>query len=189
MRHSRSRTTCFRKVDATASGCRLGYWIHQERRAVHILISRILRAHVVAEIHHQRTHRRIAVVRYFPRERIGVGQQAIAQTIEAHENFLRVRSVRPEFVLIGLASAVHTQDRVERAVLKPADEQLAIGGIVGIAGDEAADIGGPVRNAGEGKVQTGGNLAAEAEPVGIDVARPCGDSIALDPAKAERERM
>ena len=45
--------------------------------------------------------------------------------------------------------AVDAQDGTEGSELEPADEQLAVGGIVGVAGDEAADIGGPVGDAGQ----------------------------------------
>src|SRR6202041_1833862 len=114
--------------------------------------------------HHQRTHGCIALARSLPRERVSVGQQTITQTIEADKNLLRIRSVRPQFVLVGLAGSVHPQDRVERAVLKPAYEQFAILRIVGIAGNKAANVGGPVRNSGESEIQTGGNLATIAEP-------------------------
>ena len=133
----------------------------------------------VAEVHHQRPHRSVALVGRLPGQRVDVGQQAVAQTVKADQDLLRVGAVRPQFVLIGLAGSMHAEDRAKGAELKPADKQLAIGRVVGIARDESADVGGPVGNAGESKVQAGGNLAAKAEPVGVDVARPRGDGIAL----------
>ena len=86
-------------------------------------------------------------------------------------------------VLVGLARSVHTQNGTEGAVLKPADEKLAIGGIVGISGDESANVGGPVRNSGEREIQAGGNLPPETEEIGVDVARPGGDPITLVPSE------
>jgi len=92
---------CIGKIDAAAGGCWLRYRIHQERWAVHKFVPCVLGAHIAAEIHYQRTHGSIAVVRRLPGQRIGVRQQAIAQAIEVDENLLRVRSVRPEFVFVG----------------------------------------------------------------------------------------
>ena len=74
---------------------------------------------------------------------------------------------------------MHAEDGAESSVFKPAHEQLAIGRVVGVAEDETADVRGPVRNSGEHKVKSGGNLAAEGFPVGIHVAGPGGNGVAL----------
>jgi hypothetical protein len=65
---------------------------------------------------------------------------------------------------------VHPQNGIKGAVLEPADEQFAIRGILGISGNKAANVGGPVGNSGESEIQAGGNLAPEAEEIGVDVA-------------------
>src|ERR1700686_383916 len=72
------------------------------------------------------------------------------------------------------------ENGAECAVFEPADEQLAIRGIVRIADDEAADIGGPIRDPGDFKIETGGNLARKAEPVRFHVTGPSGNGVALD---------
>ena len=79
---------------------------------------------------------------------------------------------------------MNAEDGTKRTELEPANEELAIGGIVGIAADEAADVGGPVGNSGEREIQACGNLALEGNPIGIDVARPGSYCIAL--ASGER---
>ena len=78
---------------------------------------------------------------------------------------------------------MNAQDGIERAVLEPAHEQFAERGIGGTAENKSADVGRPVRNAGEREVQARRNLAPEAEPIGIDVARPRGDRVALRSGK------
>ena len=158
--------------------------INHERRPVHELVADILRAHVRAEIHYQRPHGRVAIVRDHPRERINVRHQAVAQAVEAGENLLRVGPIGPDLVCVSRARAVDAEDRAERAVLEPAHEELAIGGIIRIADDEAADVGRPVRETGEFEIEAGGNLAAEAQPVRFDVAGPRGYGIALRAGKS-----
>src|SRR5579864_5325235 len=78
---------------------------------------------------------------------------------------------------------MNSQDRVEGRVLEPAYEQFAERRISRAAGYESADVGGPVRNPGNREVQSCRDLAAEAKPIGVDVARPCGHSIALRAGK------
>src|ERR1700735_3735531 len=99
--------------------------------------------------------------------------------IEAHQNFLRLRTVGPQLILVRLARAVNSQDRAESGELKPAHEQFAVGRIIWIAGNKAPDIGRPVRKSRERKVQTGRNLAAESKEIGINIARPRRDRISL----------
>ena len=58
---------------------------------------------------------------------------------------------------------MYPQNRTEGAVLEPADEEFAVGRVVGICRDEPANVSGPVGNAGKREIQTSRNLAAEAE--------------------------
>src|SRR3954468_13455052 len=74
---------------------------------------------------------------------------------------------------------MNAKDGAEGAELKPANEDFSVGGIVGIAADETANIRCPIRQAGDGKVQARGYLALEAFPIGIHVARPRRDRVAL----------
>src|SRR5437879_12215497 len=78
---------------------------------------------------------------------------------------------------------MHAQDGVKGSELKPANKQFSIGWIVGVANDESTNVRGPVGNTGKSEVQTGRNLAAIAEPVGIDVTRPGRDGVSLRACK------
>jgi hypothetical protein len=65
---------------------------------------------------------------------------------------------------------VDAENRAEGSVLKPADEQLAVGRVVRMAENEATNVRRPVGNPGKREVQPSGNLAAQALPIGVDVA-------------------
>src|SRR5258708_23222377 len=78
---------------------------------------------------------------------------------------------------------MHTQDGIKGSELKPANKQFSIGRIVGVARHESTNVRGPVGNAGKNEVQTGRNLAAIAEPIGIDVTRPDRDGVSLRAGK------
>jgi len=85
---------------------------------------------------------------------------------------------------------VDTEYGRKRAELEPANEQLAKVGIVQIsARRKAADVGCPIWKAGKREVQAGGNLALETQPVGEHITRPSSHTIALRPAKAERDKI
>src|SRR5467141_809738 len=79
---------------------------------------------------------------------------------------------------------MYAQDGVKGSELKPANKQFSIGRIVGVARDESTDVRGPVGNAGKNEVQAGRNLAAIAEPVGIDVTRPGRNGVSLRAGKS-----
>src|SRR4051794_19961494 len=73
------------------------------------------------------------------------------------------------------------EHRGEGAELKPADEELAIVGVVRLAAEESADIRVPVGNAGRAKVESGGDLPAKRLPVAADVAGPADRAVTLLP--------
>ncbi len=63
-----------------------------------------------------------------------------------------------------------SQDRIERAVLKPAHEQFAERRISRTTENKSTNVGRPIRNAGKFEIQTSRNLPPETEPVRINVS-------------------
>ena len=78
-----------------------------------------------------------------------------------------------------LAVAVQPEQRAERAVLEPADHQLAVLRVERVAAVEAADVGGPPRDAADRDVQPGTDLRAQAREGGGDVTGPQGRAVPL----------
>ncbi len=101
-----------RQIETPGCGSGFGHRVYQQRRAEHELIANVLRTNIGAEFHHQRTHRGVALARGLPGKRVDIGQHAVAQAVKVHQDFLRLGPVRPQLVLIGLASSVHTKNRI-----------------------------------------------------------------------------
>src|SRR6185369_1775541 len=98
----------------------------------------------------------------------------VAEPVVIRQDLLRLRSVRPEFVLVRTASPVNAEDRAEGAELEPANEEFSISRIVWIAADESTNIGSPVWQPGDGIVEPCRNLSLERLKVGEYVSGPCG---------------
>src|ERR1700678_1909691 len=82
-----------------------------------------------------------------------------------------------------MARAVNPQDRIEGAVLKPANEKFAERRVSRTAKNKSTNIGGPVRSARKRIIQSSRNLPAETEPVRVNIARPRRDSVSLRTGK------
>src|SRR5277367_3727158 len=158
---------CVGKIETAGGGGWFGYGIYENGRAEEKLIADILRENVFAEVHDERAHDGVTLARRFPGQRIDIRHQPVAEIVVRGEGFLRVWAIGPNFVLICGARAMRAEDRAERAELKPANVELAVCGIIGIRGYEAADVRGPVGETGNGVVEAGGNLTAEGFPIGI----------------------
>ncbi len=84
---------------------------HQQRRPKQILIARVLRLHILAPVHHQRPHQRPMPARHLPRFRINVRHQSVSQRVVVHQDFLGLRPIRPQLVLIRPPRSMHPKYR------------------------------------------------------------------------------
>jgi len=94
-----------------------------------------------------------------------VGTQPLPHVHDVGDDAERLVAVRPDLVRPAghvpaggqprLAVAVQTEQGAERAVLEPANDQLAVRGVFRVATVEAADVGGPPRDAGDADRQAG----------------------------------
>src|SRR5690606_19038170 len=131
------------------------------------------------EVEGERPHHGVALAGDLVRQRVDVGEQAVAQPAVTGHDLLGPLTERPQLVLVT-RRAVEAEDRAEGAVLEPADDRLA----APVPAGEPADVAGPVGHARGTEVEPGGDLLAEGVPVVLDVARPDGGGVALLPGVA-----
>ena len=117
------------------------------------------------ELKRKRPHEGFAIVRNTPGSGIDVRHQTISQLIVLRKNVLDLWTVIPNLG-IRLIS-VNAENRAERAVFKPANQQfvVCIRGVLIFRPKESADIGGPIRHAGHAEAQACGNLPSQCNPV------------------------
>ena len=180
-----------RKIERARRGAGLGHGTHEERRAEQELVADVLRADVGAEVHDQRPHHRVALARGLPGDGVDVGQQPVPQPVEARQDLLRLGTVGPQLVLVGLeARAVDPEDRTEGPELEPAHEELAIRRIARGGAHEAADVRRPVRKPGDGVVERRpGSAAGRSASWGSRRRTTRSTELRWLPANAERDRM
>jgi hypothetical protein len=108
------------QVDRPRARLELGHRGDEQRAAEHVLVVDVPRAPVGCEIHHQRTHDRAVVEVRARRERVDVGQQAIAQTIVMDQSVAHCRVTgRDQRDLAIWKLAMAAEQRAQRAKLEP----------------------------------------------------------------------
>ena len=117
-------------------------------------------------VHDERAHEGEPEAVCLPGERVGVGEETVAQLRVAAADRFDLRTVRPWNVLAP-DPAVGSEDGAEGAKLEPACVELTA---LGDGMEEPANVRRPIWHPGHAKAETGGNLASESSPVRTDVA-------------------
>lgn len=119
------------------------------------------------------------VVCNFPGDGIIIRQHPVTQLVEGDQIGLRRGQPVPDFGRSRVS--MDSQDRAERAPLKPAGEQFVVirRSVLITRMKETAGVGGPIRQAGQRKIQAAPELPSKGQPVAADVTGPSRRRITL----------
>ena len=169
------------QIDGARALLVLGDGGDEEGGAEHVLVGQLAGGAVGGEVHDERAHHGVAGLGGPAGQRVDVGEEGVAQAVEAELGVEGGGVVAEGPHLARAEFAVDAQERGKGGVLEPAGVQLAplvLGvGRHGLLGElalhgVAAGVHGPVGEAGDAGAEAGGDLLGHGGPCGGDVARP-----------------